>query len=110
MGSHGMPAVSPMSGCQGGHIPAGEMRLTGQNMCDMRGLGSNIKFKTNMANAFLDLDSTSTEISFHFKEVLYLGDETDDNCTSENISIPGSESNIDETETESFRQTNITTI
>lgn len=60
-----------------------------------------------MANTPANID-ISTEISLHFEEMLYLGDETDDNCRSENISLSGSESNMDEQERQSFRQTNIT--
>ena len=41
-------------------------------------------------------------------EETYLGDETDDNYTSESISLSAHESGIDERK-ESFRQTNITT-
>ena len=61
-----------------------------------------------MANARPNLDDISTDLSLHFEEMLYLSDETDENCTSENISLSVTEFNVDKRGKESFRQTNIT--
>ena len=77
------------------------MRASEQTMCDMRRLGSIIvKFKTNM--------ETALDVEVDIEETWYLGDETDDNYTSESISLSARESGIDERK-ECFRQTNITT-
>ena len=51
---------------------------------------------------------TALDVEVDVEETLYLGDETDDNYTSESISLSARESGIDERK-ECFRQTNITT-
>ncbi len=59
-----------------------------------------------MANARANLDDISTDLSLHFEEMLYLSDETDENCMSENISLSVTEFNVDKRGKESFCQTN----
>ena len=61
-----------------------------------------------MVNALGNLDYISTDLSLHFEEMLYLSDETDEKCTSENIPLLATQSNVDKRGKESFRQTNIT--